>query len=39
MENDFVINFLKTEDQVLNAISTYKNHPSVIIIKQKKKKI
>ena len=35
MENDFDTNFLKTDDPVLNAISKYKNHPSVITIKEK----
>ena len=37
VENDFDTNFLKTEDPGLNAISEYKNHPSVIIIIKKKK--
>ena len=36
VENDFDTNFLKTEDLGLNAISEYKNHPSVIIIIKKK---
>ena len=36
VENDFDTNFLKTEDPGLNAISEYKNHPSVIIIIKKK---
>ena len=34
VENDFDTNFLKSEDPGLNAISKYKNHPSVIIIKK-----
>ena len=40
VENDFDTNFLKTEDPGLNAISEYKNHPSVIIkIKKKNREI
>ena len=37
IENDFDTNFLKTEDPVLNSIIKCKNHPSVIIIKEKNK--
>ena len=39
MENDFDANFLKTEGPVLNVISKYRNHPSVIITKEKKNKL
>ena len=37
IENDFDTNLLKTEDPVLNAIVKYKNHPSIIMIKEKNK--
>ena len=37
IENDFETNFLKTEDPFLNAIIKCKNHPSVIMIKEKNK--
>ena len=36
MENNFYTNFLKTEDPVLNSISKYRNHPSVIMVKKPK---
>ena len=35
IENDFDTSFIPTEDLVQNAISKYRNHPSVIIIKEK----
>ena len=37
VENDFDTNFLKTQDPVLNAVSKHKNHPRVIMIKEKNK--
>ena len=39
MENNFDIEFIKTENPVLNAVNKYKNHPSVIMIKEKIKPI
>ena len=35
IENDFDTSFIPTEDLVQNAISKYRNHPSVVIIKEK----
>ena len=35
IENDFGTSFIPTEDLVQNAISKYRNHPSVVIIKEK----
>ena len=37
IENDFDTNFLKMEDPVLNATCKYRNHPNVIIKKEKNK--
>ena len=39
MENNFDTEFVKTENPVLNAVNKYKNHPSVIMIKEKIKPI
>ena len=39
MENNFDTEFVKTENTVLNAVNKYKNHPSVITIKEKIKPI
>ena len=35
IENDFDTSFIPTEHLVQNAISKYRNHPSVVIIKEK----
>ena len=35
IENVFDTSFISTEDLVQNAISKYRNHPSVVIIKEK----
>ena len=35
IENDFDASFIPTEDLVQNAISKYRNNPSVVIIKEK----
>ena len=35
MENNFDTEFVKTENSVLIAVNKYKNHPSVIMIKEK----
>ena len=35
MENNFDNEFVKTENPFLNAVNKYKNHPSVIMIKEK----
>ena len=34
MENNFDTEFVKTENPVLNVVNKYKNHPSVIMIKE-----
>ena len=39
MENNFDTEFVKTENPVLNAVNKYKNHPSIIMIKEKIKPI
>ena len=39
MENNFDTEFVKTENPVLNVVNKYKNHPSVIMIKEKIKPI
>ena len=39
MENNFDTEFVKTENPVLNAVNKCKNHPSVIMIKEKIKPI
>ena len=39
MENHFDTEFVKTENPVLNVVNKYKNHPSVIMIKEKIKPI
>ena len=39
MENNFDTGFVKTENSVLNVVNKYKNHPSVIMIKEKIKPI
>ena len=39
MENNFDTEFVKTENPVLNAVNKYKNHPSVIMMKEKIKPI
>ena len=39
MENNFYTEFVKTENPLLNAVKKYKNHPSVIMIKEKIKPI
>ena len=39
MENNFDKEFVKTENPVLSVVNKYKNHPSVIMIKEKIKPI